>query len=275
MPEPIFLAGKLPALDALLLDLLGSLTPDEWAAPTVAKQWRVKDVAAHLLDGNLRVLSSLRDGYAGDPPANVASYEDLVAYLNRLNADWVTAMKRVSPELLLLLLRTTGPLYSAYYAGLDPFGEAPWPVAWAGEETSRNWMHIAREYTEKWLHQQQIRDAVGKPGLLTKEWFGPFLDVFLRALPHAYRDVAAPEGTVVQLHISTEIGGDSFLQKEASGWAFVPGSAAPSAVIRIDPASAWKLFSKSLRPIDLRDKIIVEGDEFLAAPALGMVAVMA
>ncbi|RYY86510.1 MAG: hypothetical protein EOO15_14300, partial [Chitinophagaceae bacterium] len=193
--RPLFLAGKLSVLDRLLIDLLSGLSVVEWEAQTIAKAWKVKDVAAHLLDGNIRVLSMLRDGYAGDPPQDVRGYDDLVKYLNRLNADWVQAMKRVSPEMLVLLLQSTGPLFCSYYEGLDPFAEAPWPVAWAGEATSRNWMHIAREYTEKWLHQQQIRDAVGKPALMTKELFLPFIDVFLRALPHAYQEVNAADGT--------------------------------------------------------------------------------
>jgi len=36
-------------------------------------------------------------------------------------------------------------------------------VDWAEEMESKNWMAIAREYTEKWLHQQQIRDAIQQP----------------------------------------------------------------------------------------------------------------
>ena len=53
----------------------------------------------------------------------------------------------------------------------------------------------AREFTERWVHQQQIRDAVGKPGLTERRWLHPVLDAFARALPHALRDHAAPGGT--------------------------------------------------------------------------------
>ncbi|RYY38585.1 MAG: maleylpyruvate isomerase family mycothiol-dependent enzyme [Chitinophagaceae bacterium] len=274
--KPVFLAPHLALLDRMLLELLSSLSPSEWNAQTIAPKWRVKDVAAHLLDGNIRVLSILRDGFAGDPPQDVAGYDDLLAYLNRLNADWVQAMKRVSPEMLLLLHKATGAGFCAYYASLDPFAEAPWPVAWAGEARSLNWMHIAREYTEKWLHQQQIRDAVGRPGLMTKELFHPLMDVFLRALPFAYRDVAAPHATVVQLRISTDIGGDWWLQRSADRWLLVEEAAAkPSARISIPPDIAWKLFSKSVRPAGVRQLIEVEGEEALVRPALELVSVMA
>jgi len=42
--------------------LLRGLSPADWNAPKLAGAWTVKDVAAHLLDGNLRTLAMLRDG---------------------------------------------------------------------------------------------------------------------------------------------------------------------------------------------------------------------
>lgn len=49
-----------PVLDKMLIDLLNSLREEEWDTQTVAKLWKVKDVAAHLLDTNLRTLSISR-----------------------------------------------------------------------------------------------------------------------------------------------------------------------------------------------------------------------
>ena len=230
------LAEKLPHLDQLLFDLLDSLTPEEWQAQTVARLWKVKDVAAHLLDGNIRVLSGLRDGHVAEAP-DIRSYQDLLDYLNWLNAEWVQAMKRVSPQMLVELLRQTGPAFCEYYAALDPMGIAPWPVAWAGEDESRNWMHIAREYTEKFLHQQQIRDAVGKPGLLTGEFFHPFLDVCMYALPHTMRETPASEGGVLRMTITGEAGGSWDVQHRSGSWTRIPAdlSVAPVSEVIIGP----------------------------------------
>ena len=47
---------------ASLLALLASLQDADWAAPTEAGRWTVKDVALHLLDGDLGQLSRGRDG---------------------------------------------------------------------------------------------------------------------------------------------------------------------------------------------------------------------
>jgi len=272
---PIEVVHLLPVLDKKLIELLKSLSPEEWQQQTIAKLWKVKDVAAHLLDGNIRILSMLRDNYFGEK-ADIKSYQDLVDFLNGLNADWVKAMKRVSPSMLILLHESTGKLYCDYYASLDPFGKSGFAVDWAGESESKNWMHIAREYTEKWLHQQQIRDAVNKPGLMTREFYYPFIDIFMLALPHTYRDVQAENGTSIKLTIITDIGGSWFLNRVDGKWKVDKSSVKiPFTEISIGPDIAWKLFSKSLRPHEVRNKVTITGNQELGEVALSMVSVMA
>src|ERR1700759_3962293 len=120
---PIDVVHLLPVLDTKLMELLRSLTPDEWQMQTIAKQWLVKDVVAHLLDGNARILSILRDHHFGEQP-KIKSYQDLVDFLNGLNADWVKAMKRLSPQLLILLHQATGKSFCDYFKTLDPFDKS-------------------------------------------------------------------------------------------------------------------------------------------------------
>lgn len=272
---PIDVVHLLPVLDKKLIDLLKSLSPEEWQMQTVAKLWKVKDVAAHLLDGNIRVLSMLRDNYQGENPT-FESYQDLVGFLNGLNADWVKAMKRVSPGMLIFLHEATGKFYYDYYASLDPFGKSGFAVDWAGETESKNWMHIAREYTEKWLHQQQIRDAVNKSGLMTRELYFPFINIFMMALPHTYRNIDAPNGTIIKLTVTSELGSSWFLKRDDAKWALHKSFLEnPSSEIIIDPETAWKLFSKSLRPELIKNKITIKGDQKLGEVALTMVSVIA
>src|SRR4029079_2808652 len=92
------------------------------------------------------------------------------------------------------------------------------PVDWAGPEPAPVWMHVAREYTERWLHQQQIRDALGRRGLMERRMFAPVLDTFVRALPHRFRDVASSDGTHVRLTITGNAGGMWSLIRERGGW---------------------------------------------------------
>ena len=56
---------------------------------TVAPAWKVKDVAAHLLDTQLRKLSIVRDGYVAGPPPRFESGDEFVAFINQLNRDGV------------------------------------------------------------------------------------------------------------------------------------------------------------------------------------------
>ncbi|KRB55853.1 maleylpyruvate isomerase N-terminal domain-containing protein [Flavobacterium sp. Root186] len=273
--KPIETLHLFPILDRLLIDLLKSLSEEEWNAKTVAKKWTVKDIASHLLDGNLRGLSISRDQYFGEKPENINSYSDLVNFLNQLNMTWTNATKRLSPNVIINLLETTGKEYHEHLQTLNPFENAIFSVAWAGEETSLNWFHIAREYTEKFLHQQQIREAVGKPGLLTKELFYPFIHIFMQALPNAYKNTNAKNGTIVSLIITTEIGGQWNIMKEDEIWKFIDDPDQPDAIIKIDPNDAWLLFSKGMTPADAKEKIEIIGDKLLAETALNIVAVMA
>jgi hypothetical protein len=178
--------------------------------------------------------------------------------------------------MLIYLHEVTGKLFCDYYQQLDPSAASPLAVAWAGEENSTNRMHLAREYTEKWLHQQQIRDAVGRPGIMTRELFHPFLDTFMFALPHTFRTVAAPDGTAIKLQVTNEAGGTWFVVRRESQWQMTREAAEiPITEVITDPDTAWKLFSKSLRPEQVKEKVTITGDHLLGETTLQMVSVMA
>ncbi len=274
-------AGLFPELDAQLIPLLRGLSEEDWGRPAVGS-WTVKDVAAHLLDSAIRRLAFDRDRLPLVPPDGpVEGYADLVAFLNDLNHVWVKAMKRVSPRLLTDFLEKVGAELSEHMAGLDPAGPALFSVAWAGEETSENWFDVAREYTERWHHQQQIREAVGAPGLTSRRLMHPVLDAFLRALPHAYRSVEAEEGTAVAVEIEGEAGGEWALVREAlvhegHRWRLYEGtSEAPRARVLMDQDTAWRRMTKGITREQAAERSEVTGDRSLGEPVFGMLSVMA
>ena len=276
MQVPIPTVHLFPQLDEKLIELLRSLRPDDWSKHTVAKQWTVKDVATHLLDGNIRMLSIVRDNFFGEAPGKIETYQDLVDFLNRLNADWVKATKRMSPSVLIELLEITGKEYASCVAKLDPFKPAVFSVAWAGEAQSLNLFHIAREYTEKWHHQQQIREAVNKPGIMSRELYYPLIDTFMQALPHTYRNIQANEDQVVKVTVTSESGGDWFLIYKNSGWMLRKDKPVQiDSTVVIDPDTAWKLFTKALSGSEAEKRIKFTGDESLGKPILSMLSVMA
>ena len=274
---PIQTLHLFPILDRMLLDLLVSLSDDDWNAPTIAKLWTVKDIVAHLLDGNLKGLSTSRDHYKATPNQHIHYYADLVSYINSQNHQWTDASRRLSPRLLMELLEFTGRRYADHLFSLDPWEQAIYGVAWAGQENSANWFHIAREYTEKFLHQQQIRDAVNKPGLITKELFYPFIDTLMQGLPYTYSTVDAGPGTAVSVIVSGEVGGQWDIKKYEKEWILtsLQEEQSADATITIDPDLAWKLFSKSKSYDEVLGEVNCQGNEALGLAALRMVSVMA
>ena len=274
--EPVYLVGLFPGLHAELMTLLRGLNPDDWSRPTACSLWSVKDIAAHLLDGNLRRLSFGRDGQSTTPDAVISSHTDLVGYLNRLNAEWTAAARRISPRVLIDLLDFTSDQVHAFFRSLDPHGPALFPVAWAGEAASQNWFDIGREYTERWLHQQQIREAVGARGLTERLWLHPTLDIFVRALPFTYQGVNAPAGGSVRFEIEGDAGGVWTLIRGQDEWDLFTGSEArPAASVTLDQEAAWKLFSKGLDRESARRRVRIVGDTRLGEPVLSSLAVMA
>lgn len=275
--QPIIVKHLFKPLNDELMLLLEALTPDEWDMPTVAKMWTVKDIAAHLLDGNLRALSIQRDKYFGESPPVISGYIGLVNWLNKLNADWVKAAKRISPQILIMLHKATADQVTSYYESIDPEAEAIFSVAWAGEAKSLNWMHLAREYTEKWHHQQQIREATGHEGIVTPRFFFPLIDTFFRALPYTFKDVTSAEGTCIKVSISGEAGGNWYLYKKNQDWQLINNFEGADFIttVTIPAHISWKLFSKSIRPAEIMDDVSIKGNHTLAMQVLHMVSVMA
>jgi hypothetical protein len=273
---PIDILPLFPVLNEKLISFLRNLSPQDWQKETVARHWKVKDIVAHLLDGNYRQISVKRDAWAPPPDVAIESHEQLVEYLNRFNADWVKAAWRMSSALLIEQLEITNAECYEVFAGLDPFASSVYPVSWAGEELSQNWFDTAREYTERWLHQQQVRFAMHDSSLLTQELYNPCLQIFLQAWPFTCKNVDAPEGTVLKTCITGEGGGNWWLEKKGNAWKMANASSSvPAAETIIDGKVAWILFSKSVRKDDIGDKYEIRGNRQLGEKILDMISVMA
>jgi hypothetical protein len=149
-------------------------------------------------------------------------------------------------------------------------------VSWAGPDPAPVWLDNAREYTERWVHQQQIRDAVNKPGLKEKRFFYPVLDTFVRALPYTYRDIPAAETTVLKFVVTGEAGATWYLVREANRWALSQGiELQPVAAVTMDQETCWRLFTKGLDKDQAQAKTAIEGDQKLGEKLLETVSIIA
>ena len=272
-PAPVLTADLFPDLLDGLLDLLRSLSPEDWSRPTACAGWDAKDVALHLLGGEIGNLSRRRDGHV--IRAEIGSWEELVAYLNGWNQGWVEAARRISPRLLVDLLELTGRQMNDYFAALD-LDAMGGSVSWAGPDPASVWLDVAREYTERWHHQQHIRDAVGRPGLNEPRFMAPALAAFVRAMPHTYRDTPAPDGAAVTLTLTGPAGGRWSVVREGGQWGLVAGAPArPDAEVSLDGDIAWRLFTRGLDPDAARAHLRIDGDRPLGLVVLEMVSIIA
>jgi uncharacterized protein (TIGR03083 family) len=270
-PDPILTTDLFAPDRAALLSLLAELTDEEWARPTACTGWTVKDVALHVLGVDVGNLSVRRDGFG----LSAAPDEPIVAFVNRINDEWMRAARRLSTPVLRDLLCHVGPPLFAYFASLDLMAIG-FGVSWAGLARAPVWLDVAREYTERWHHQQHIRDVIGKPGQTEPRFLHPIIATFVHALPVAFRDAGAPEGTAVQFHVAGESGGDWSVVREGSGWRLFEGAPeSPAARVTLDAGTAWRLFTRGIAPEEARRIAIIEGDARLGERVLHVVAIIA
>src|SRR5918993_4928357 len=133
---PVETAPLFAPLLAELLALLRGLTPGDWHRSTVAGRWRVRDIAAHLLDGDLRKIAVYRDQHLLVPEQPIDSPQALAIFINGINASGVRYAERLSPALLTDLLAVTGGWVADLVMACPPHGRSVFPVSWAGETES-------------------------------------------------------------------------------------------------------------------------------------------
>lgn len=272
--EPLYLVELFPPLSKKLIKVLRSLQPSDWDRPTVCSPWSVKDVAAHLLGGNLGRLWNRTKTNPAEIP--LLDYDELMECINRENDLWVQAAQRISPQILIDFLELTDRHLYDVFRMLDQDALARITVAWASDDLPPNWFDIAREYCEKWLHQQHIREAVNQPLLTSRAWLSPVLDTFIRGLPRTFRNLEASNGTIVSVQITGESGGEWSLIRENTGWQLFVGHA-PQAICRVqlDQNLAWRLFSKGISKEEATQQVYVDGNTALGEQVLEMVSIMA
>lgn len=264
---------------AALIATLRGLTPADWSREAVPG-WSVRDVAAHLLGDCYARLARHRDGHR-DGPA-FAPGEDLAAYIDRINQQWVDAHSGVSPAALTDTLELVGGQVARVFEGADPAASSI-GVSWAGVDPAPMWLDTAREFTEYWTHRQQIRHAAGQGTDPAPRPLAVVLDTFLRALPHTLRDTAAPVGTQVQVRVSGPAGGTwtataTADRTPAEGiWSLAePAADHVAAVLHLDAETAWRLCVRGIRPADaLADpRTRIDGDRAFAEAACRIVSIV-
>lgn len=172
-----------------LVALGRELAPEEWDAATECPGWAVRDHFAHVAGTEASLL-----GRPAPPAAPAAPH--VRNPLGEMNEAWVVHW-RVRPvgDLLAELESVTAERLAAMRAMSDEELEKPgWsPV---GEVAYAAFMSI--RVMDCWVHEQDVRQATGRPWRLDSPAAAASLDRLLGSLGYVVgKRVAPPEGTVV------------------------------------------------------------------------------
>lgn len=185
--QPIFCEDLIKEIDDQLLEILKNVPKDDWNKKTNYPNWKVRDIFSHIIDTSIRKLSNQRDHYFDtNKKVEVKSYNDLVQFIEKLADDWADSTRRISPQVLISIFSSIKNELHIFMKNQNHFDDALFSVAWAGETTSKVWFDNAREYSEHWIHQQQIRESINYKSLDEEKYLRPILEIFLRAIPVAY-----------------------------------------------------------------------------------------
>jgi len=255
--------GLLTAQRERLLSLLTSLTDVQWAAPTAAPAWSVKDIALHLIDVDLSWVARDRDHDRSGTILAPADHQRFVRALAARNQRWVDGTRVLSPRLITDLLRWSGAQLDAHLETIELAD--PSSVYWAGQVPL--WFDLAREFTERWVHYRQILEAArpAGPDQPQDEYLPLVLRTFVWGFPHQYR-AQAPAGTTVAVQVPGI--GAWILTRTATGWSLDEGeAAAPTVRLRMTGEVAWRLLTgASYDP----SQVQLSGDPALAEPLLSV-----
>lgn len=259
---PVATVHLFPGLRQGLVDLLRGLTGGQWRESTICPGWTVKHVAAHLVGVDLANVAVRRDQHVEPWPPGWG--------LATFNEHWVESCRRLSPQELTDLADLAGGWFDDYLTtlDLDAIGQAP---GWAGGGPAPVWLDVAREYTERWVHQQQIRAAVGVPGFDEERYAGPVIATFMHALPVGLGSVHAPEGTVAVVRVNGVGGGVWHVVRTSENWDLRTGEGSdPVSVVTLDSRTAWQRLSNDRTASSFN----IEGDATIGRQIVDAVAIL-
>ena len=248
--------------------LLRSLDESDWSRPTDLPGWEVKGVAAHLahLESELagvkqkRVELPERDHYTA--PTSTYTELGLVAREDMSGAEITDELEqcaRSRHEQLLADPPTDGKA--------DP-PRTPGKIGW-------NWETLlSNRVVDVWMHDQDIRRAVGRPGAMNTPGAAHTIATFTRSFPYAVgKRVAPPAGTTVVLDVTGVSPVHLAVEVDESGRAVPVTTDPPEATVslRMD-VETFVILAGGRRPA-AELTVEIEGDEELGHRILEALAV--
>lgn len=208
VPRPPSRAEVTDALEECWFDLLAlgaELDDDQWIAETAVPGWRVRDIYAHII-GAERMLAG-----EPQPEVDIGSPAHVRNEIGMANEAWIRSLADRSTVELLDDLRSVAITRIETLKAMtdDEWNAESWTPA--GDATRGRWLHI-RVY-DCWIHEQDIRVAVGMPGGLTTKAAELSLLEVANALGFIVgKQAEAEDGSCVEIRLSHTEDGDTATQ---------------------------------------------------------------
>lgn len=250
-----------------LADLLDTLDPDDWHRPTDLPGWDVHAVVAHTAHLEHLTAGGRHEDVAFERPAHVRSDMGLFT-----EAGVVARADRTPAELVGEIRTDTARRHEQLLA--DPPTQPDEPalglfgaIGWTTRTLLRN------RPLDVWMHEQDVRRAVGRPGGLDSPAAAHVVDYLSESLGYvlAKRLKEAP-GTALVVHVEGHEPVTARVNDDGRG-AVVPGAADDAAATLVLDRETFILAAGGRRPVALDAARKVEGDEALAARVLEALAV--
>jgi uncharacterized protein (TIGR03083 family) len=266
----------LPEVRAALVSLLQDLSLADWARPTVCPGWTVHHLAGHIVHDFARKVSMSRDSFTGDGPAGG---EDVPAFLARANGAFADVAATLSPAVVIDLIEHFGPQFEALWDGADLAAAGAMDVGWLAPGVAAPvWADLAREYSEQWIHQQQLRDAVRRPGGRRHALLRAALGTLARSLPRTLAGVRAEPGAQVTVTVTGDLDASWRVVRDDDGWrldppvADRPGSMLAQVTLPAD--ALWRVASRGIEPEAAVALAELSGDQAAGRTALTLLSII-
>lgn len=248
--------------------LADELDEEAWATPTDLPGWTAKDCLSHLVGTELMLLGEPAPDVPVDHLEHLtnpfASFIEVWVEARRPvpGADVAAEWRQVVPRRLAELRALPDEAWDE--VGPTPIGEAPY----------RDFMEI--RVFDSWMHEQDIRRAVGRPGHLE----GPSAEVSVGRVRAGLgfivgKRAAAPEGTAVVVEVTGPAGGTFAVVVDGRAREVDEVPERPDVGLTMDVETFCALGGGRWRGADaLRDgRVAVAGDEDLAGRILAGMAI--
>jgi uncharacterized protein (TIGR03083 family) len=241
-----------------IIGLLEGLPVDAWSLPALPG-WDVHDVVAHLVGTERMLLGVDRPDMAlpGQPMEHVKNE------IGRLNEAWVVALRgKTSGDLLDLLRAVTAERLGA----LDAMDQADFDApSWTpvGEATYGRFMEV--RVFDSWMHEQDIREAVGQPGHDSGAVVEQSLVEVMRALGYVVgKRAGAPDGWSMTIRLTGPVERDISIEVDGRARVVDELDGPPAATMTLPSTLFFRLAGGRLAADLVVDRIELDGDMEMA-----------